>query len=697
MPLLFELLACAAEREGTESVATPDCGPGEQADAGGCVPARCGVGPWGDVEPGTSAVYVAEGAAGDGSPEDPFGAVQQALDLAADAGIPTVVVGAGTWGATLRLEDRHDGIALLGRCPELSLLDGENGAAPVIQVAGAPGPAVRIEGLTLTRGYTGLWVEAGEVDARALDVVANAAVGVYAGFGDLSLTDVTLRDAVVDGGFGRGLDVENQATVRATDLRVAGNPEVGVYVADEGTLLVLADSEVSGGDRALRASVAVEFGGRLEASRVRVDGSAGPLLRAWGGGTRVELTEVTLDGATTAPGGVEVGDGAELVGDALEVTDVAAFGLLVGLQGEAQLEGLGVAGVRDGEHGAGAGVLALDGGFVRVTTGDVAGVAAVGVFLDDLGVADLDAVEIHQARPRADGTGTRGIEVRGGGTLTLVDSRIGGMREVGVLVTGASSTAHLDAVEVDGTARVPSSAFAIGVAVEADATVDVRGGAVSGTEGPGGYVAYGGALSADGTELADNRFAGVVVLGGTLTGTDLVVHDNGPDEGVGGGVGVFADAALGPGTVELIEATVGPHPYAGVWVRGSGTYRLVDVTLHGSEGVTVGPVRAHGNAVYAGAGVGAWSGSDGLWLDGTTLADAAGVALLLDGAGVGLGDDTWVGNGVDLWQQGCDALDPLEPTDLEEVPNWVVCPETDLLVVPLGFPALYLTETPVAQ
>ena len=153
---------------------------------------------------------------------------------------------------------------------------------------------------------------------------------------------------------------------------------------------------------------------------------------------------------------------------------------------------------------------------------------------------------------------------------------------------------------------------------------------------------------------------------------------------LGGGFGLYvqAEPAATP-ALTLSGSEVEPQLIAAVWLGAPGSYWIANNTISGSVGISLNGIPAHGNAIYAGAGIEPWDGDSGLLLMNNTFQHAADPAVLLDGASASLVDNIYQGNVVDLAQQACGLLAP--PDGYLEAGTLDLCPDYDRLVVPIGF------------
>lgn len=747
------------------------CADGEVDDGGACVPEACGIGTWGTIEGATVFVDLAAADGGDGSQDAPFRSIQEGADAAGDAGGGVVAVAAGTYAENLVLEGSHDGVEIAGRCAELVVVDGSGGGDDQSSVELSSRSAeVVLRGLTVTGGpYVGVVAWAGTLRVSDAVITGNSFIGVAA-VGDganVELVGTTVSDTHMreDGIGGRGIHVQDGATLRAEECLVIGNHEVGVLAANGGSLVELMDTTISDTqmveDGTFGRGIHVEEGATIQAEACTVTGNHDIGVFARNVGTTVELTQSTVsntrmiedgtggrgivvqDGATlradvcTVSGNHEVGvyalDAAttvELVGTSISDTQTmedgtSGVGIYVGAGAELRAEACTVSGNHEagvavlgegarvelvattvsdtqmfggGEAGVGVGIGVGAGADLRAEACVVTGNTEVGVSAADMGTTvELVNTTVSDTRMLDNGTRGRGINVQDGATLLAEACLVSENHEVGVYASGEDTTVELVDSTVSMTRPSQGSTMGSGIVVQEGALlVGTRLDSMD-NHGPGLYSVDDGArLSCSSCTVERNAFAGaIVVSGAALELTDSNVADNQPSGQEGGGLGIFAwDFDDAPASLHLSGTTVGPHAYAAVWLQGPGNYVLEDNELSGGEGQSPTDwVHLHGDAVYATGGVTAWDedSQTGLLLQGNNLRDSAGAGLFLDGAIATLSDNTWTGNATDLVQQRCEATVALAEDDVIGVPTLELCPAENHAVTELEY-ALILVE-----
>ncbi len=683
------LLGCPP---GKESVVTSEpCPTGEIHDGDACVPEGCGVGRWGGLPVGDDTVFVDISSApgGDGSDAAPLTSIQAAVDLAGERGGGLVAVAAGEYAEAIAMGDGHGGVDLEGRCRELVTLDGSTGEyVPAVELVGeTASPAVELGGLTIRAGrHGGLWVQGASVAVHATDLRANIGVGVLAWGGTAAIEDVGVYDTLPDdyGDYGRGIIAQGGGLVSAIGCTVERNTEIGVIASDEGSRIDLVDSLVldtappthgEGG-----AGVVVQAGAALTMSGCAVRGNTrgGVVVGQAGSEILLEDSEISDNGSGVSGqyGSQMTVRGCAIEGNAVVGVDVRDPGT------SALLETTEVLDTRPDEDGRyGRGVQVAGGAELIATDSTLRGNTEMGIYVvEDDSRATLTRCDVLEARPGAAGDDGLGVWVERGGRLDCEDCLIEGNTNIGVFVANAGTVVSLVDTRVLATRLGRVIGVGAGVLAQDDALFQQEGGEISGTSGVGIGIVSGARAELNSTVLAGNTFAGVVVLRGTVVLVGSEIRDTQPSASAGGGLGVYANGEFGAPTVTLRDSTIGPHPYAAVWLDGTGVYDLDGDILSGSGGVLLQGWPAHGNAVFAHHGVGAWDGTTGLRIANSSFTDAAMVSVVLDGAGAALEGNSWSGNTLDVLQQRCTAgTVPLSDEMLQGVPAWQRCPDGNRL------------------
>jgi len=633
---LLALVGCPGAGEEPYPTACPD---GEvvdieDSDALGCVPRACGDGPWGDIERDGDTIHVAPWGDGVGSEDAPFGTLAEGVAEAVERGGGRVALAGGAYEG-VRFDDAR-GIEVAGRCAELVTLSGASQDAPIVVVSNSE---VTLRDLTVAgRGSGGLGVQGFQAEATVRDVVVR----------DLEPAE----DAPV----AVGIEVQTDAQLDARGVRVAGARGTGVRCADPASRMDLLDvviedtAEVGGSGWGLM----VNAGCMTVAERITVRRNVEIGIFVVAGG-RLLLTDSDVPdnlpnaageggcGAVVTSNGVFSGEDVRFEGN----QGVAAFFDGVGVS--ATLDGARIANTTAAPNGrlGGIGVVVQGGVFFQGTDVSIDDNGGHGMFVSGANVdADLSGVTIRGTRPTGGLETGRGLTVARGARVDASDLVIEDNTEVGLLVLSSDSEVHLDGGRVTGTTPGPT-ALATAVVVQGGGVLTAEGFVAEANDGPGIYVPTNGEVHLTDATLADNAFAGAVVLGGTLTMdggsvTGTTVH---PSED--GGAGVFVSG--GTSEVALAGATFSDLVGPALYVRGPG-----DVTMTDCDVARAGSFPSLPGGVLAREGAG-----DGgsLVVEGTAFSELGGDAIVLDRAAVTLresasGPNTFVGvDGAPLYAQ----------------------------------------------
>ncbi len=707
----------------------PDCPEGTIADGQECVPEACGVGAWGDLPIGDGTVFVDASVAsdGDGSQAAPFSSIQVGADAAGAAGGGLVAVAAGAYSENVIVASDHAGVVLAGRCADLVVLDasagGDGDAGLTIDTNAA---TLEVSGLTV-RGsnYMGVFVVSGNVTLRDLRIAENAYAGLYVmapSFGadtiflaedcelseniaagahftgskvDAVLQRVLVRDSQRGGTglVGVGIGVVDGASLRLESSEIARNRAEGLILRDEGTTVEITDTLIHG----TLPDTSGLYGYGIQASggaSLTVDGSeiaenthSGVNLVEEGTqalirDSLIRDTRQTDDGAHGS--GIEVGRGATLTLESSVISGFRIFG--VGLTGEGTVAQIDGTTLRDAVGAdvapSGIGVVVLDQAAVEISASTFTNVAGMGIAVLESGssavVSDTTITGTRTVGPQ----GQYGIGMAAGigASLVATGCELADNGSIGVLVSDVGSQATLEDVRISDTQRGEAYTVGVGAAVVGGGELSADGLTISGCVGPGLYaMSPGSRLSCRGCLVEDAQFAGVVAeQGAALALSDSEITGTAVGSNVGGGVGIWARAEeLEVTSIEVVGCTVSDNPVGGVWLSGPGSYQLQDNVLHGGEGETRGSLVRCGDVVYARAGVSAWDGQQGLYLEGNTLRDGHGAGLFLDGATATLAGNAWSANSVDVVTQGSACAVPPAGLDGEPVASTELCPDWD--------------------
>ncbi len=268
-------------------------------------------------------------------------------------------------------------------------------------LSGAGTQAV-LEGVTVQRttvngvgrGGRGIGVQEGaSLDASGLVVMGNTEIGLFASQPGTAVRLAGARVAgtlaALDGMMGRGVDLEAGATLLATDLRVEDNRDIGVFVDGTGTTAEIDALSVIGTspreDGAGGSGVMVQSGGALSVATVTVIGNHGGGIVASGTDSHIVVSggrvAQVVSAQTERSGiGLVAQDGATLEAEAIRVEDNAGPGVYVY---DAVLDLVDSELVGNSFAGAsvlGAGVLTMRGGRIEASVGGAGQGGGLGVF-----------------------------------------------------------------------------------------------------------------------------------------------------------------------------------------------------------------------------------------------------------------------------------------------------------------------------
>ncbi len=522
---------------------------------------------------------------GDGSREAPFRTTAQAIALATAGDV--VALSVGTHAGPVLLDAP---IALVGACAGGTTLRSDEPAIDSGVVTVRAGGS-RVADMTISGESPGIF--AADFDGDPLVIVdtvvaetRRVGVRVAGASARATLDRVWIRDTLGsfdDHTFGRGLQVSGGATVTARSVTVDRSRDIGVFAVEEGSTLV-----VSG--------IAVR---QVDADRGT--GSPGLGVEAFGGAS-LEGGALWVTGAQSAGLSVTQGGSAELADVAVDtITDprgeTGSSGLLVGRDGDADISGLVVRGVRggplvaaigpdavvtlrdavltDADDGTspGHGLRADQRTAVDLERTVIAHVRGHGVLAENAATVegvDVDVVGVTVGEdPTSDGGLAAGVTVRLAGSVTLARWRLSDIDGRGLDVDGGIARLE-QGVQLGGVAGIDvrsggalrasdvrlEGAGRVGLRVDgershaglADAWVANVGS--TGAPGAGMAVQGGGVLDVRAVGISDAVGAGVLALESTLVAETVSVsgvrsgHCDEPPCGSGmAGIGVAIDAS----------------------------------------------------------------------------------------------------------------------------------------------------------
>ncbi len=523
---------------------------------------------------------------------------------------------------------------------------------------------------------------------------STAAVQAYDPGTEVTIRDTEVRGTLPDGRgkYGSGINVQDGATLWVEGCELRGNATAGICASDTGTEATLVAV-------ALRFNLPNEHGeggygiyayegAELLVVHSELEGNHELGVMANDAGTVVTLVDsVIRDTLQNEDGkggyGVQVDNGARVLAESCELESNKGVGVLACDSGtEAVLLDTVIRGTLqcDAEQ-SGYGIAAYDGAALQAEGCLLIGNTALGIAAEGAGTeVMLVHTTVRDTLLGGSGEGGHGILVGGRAVLRAEGCELQGNSGVGLVAEGPGTWVELQDSSV--TATMPGSGneggAATGITAQEGATVLASGFFAEGNEGPGLHVASeGSVLVCTNCVVIDNAFAGAVAHdAGTMEIHASTISGSRESVDLGGGVGIYAAHPMGlaPPSLLVTDSSISDNPVAGVWLHGTGDYRLEGVTVSGGNGVPHGGTIRCGDGIFA-TGTAAWDGGTGLSIEDSTISGNHGAGLFLDDATTQLARNTWSGNSPDLLVQGEACLSPCE--EWAEVPISEICPAWD--------------------
>jgi len=557
----------------------PTCGADEALFPGdvACAPigGPCPAGDWATDLPASGVLYVRDGASpgGDGSLGRPFDRIQPAVD-AAIAGA-TVAIARGSYVEAITL---RSGVTLRGACVAGTRLSFSvaHDSAGVITVTG---PGARVEGVAIEGLRPGVWVEGTGASVHLEDVLIRSArlVGwAVAGGATATGRNVVVRDmlgSAIDGALGRGISLEDRATLTLERSVVERTRDVGVFAIDrshialtdvavretreytdfgdalgaayssilEGTGVVLEDnvgagayvtqpgSEIRLTDSVVRRNegegIQASVGGfvGLTRSRIEDNGLSGAIID--GGGTRAELDHVWI--RRNGSRAIADQNGATVVARHVLFSDNLATSVFVAGDVGEPMSSLELSDARV-EGNVGKAMLVQLGGTAAVARAIFSRNVGTGIVLRDGVVVTLEDVAVLDTPSEPDGSFGRGMEIRLGSDVTATRLTLERNHELGLFVEDA--TARLADVVIRDTESRPDQELGRGLEVQMGSHVTLERALLEGNRGVGLFAGSGSTVTASDVTSRNTRGSGAIALGGhglTVNGAASVILSRG--------------------------------------------------------------------------------------------------------------------------------------------------------------------------
>ena len=588
------------------------CPPGFVADATGtpadgvpgcaAIAADCGAAPFGAIKPGKAIYFVDANApaGGDGSIDKPLRTLVEGLAAAAKAPAPpTVVLAAGAYDGAIELDKS---VVLRGRCAAKVSIVGTPGVA--VLKASTNGLKVTLRDLRLVGGDEGLRADDGAKVTLSRVQISLAAVAALRIGGP---TQVTADSLVIEGGAmvgqagGRGIRIDDGATLGLNGARITGCRDRGLYAMDPGTAVVAKGLYVDQtgadvGDQGNGRGIDVRDGARLALTGGLLQGNrtTGIYLHGAASGSRLEDLRVANTEATLSDGGHGEGivirdcPAIELVGIDLQAN--RNVGLAIeGTLTQADVQNLRVRDTRSraGDGGKGVGVAVRGAASATLKWLHLVKNRRSGLSAADQAVVKLQLGLVAATLAEEVGGGGMGLDLSSGSKAELSDVRLSGNRDVGLRLDDPGTVVHATNLIVDSTEpRQSDLSSGRGVAVRSGANLTLKASRLSANRDVGLLVAGAGSWAV----LED------VLVDGTLARAS--------DGRYGRGIAVFEDASL-----SLTQGRCSGNHNVGLIVDGVGSKATINrLIVDGTKGNTAERPEGYGVAV-----------TDGAWL---TLSDA---------------------------------------------------------------------------
>lgn len=575
----------SAEVEPPPAIDDPPCPSGQILDGEACVPERCGLGPWGDLDHDEDTVHVAGWGEtdGDGSEDRPLRQIAPAIELAVSEERSAIVVAGGDYDGHLVLAEETAGLSLRGRCSDLVVLHATDPSRAAIRVQ--DDADLTAAGLAMRGESQGVLVDGGAFGRTAFqgdDLVVEGCVGTaFSASGAsarLLLGSVVVRAChSTPQGTAVGVWADGGRTI-IRGLEIDDMRGFGVIATGQGTELELYDTAIANvepgpaGDGGL--GMVVAGGATATAERMSLVDLAGAGVLVDGAGSQLTAADVSVDGVVHAAGGlgsgVGVQEGGSLVVDGLVIRNVEYSGIEGSTGALLDVRNAIIEDVRPGEDGFNGMGVALWGG--ASLTGDTIEVArtVIGGLRAQGGTttADVANLVVRDVVPSDLGI-AHAVQISGGASLLASDLLVEDSPDSGVVVFEGSS-AVLERPTVRDTRPGPNPKNAsgcftvqgagasliatdllaercsgVGILAQTGGRLEVRGGLVSAPRedlvsgGRGATIQQGSTLVAVDLVVQGHREIGILVGGGSSFELERVtVQDASSERGPQGGIGI---------------------------------------------------------------------------------------------------------------------------------------------------------------
>ena len=432
----------------------------------------CPEGDWPEDLPTDNIRFVTPGGTGDGrTKETAAGSIQQMLDDTAPISGATlngytIALSKGRFEEHFEIGRRQH---VVGACARDTVIAGLDASRQ--QVVGMTGSGESsLRSVTVTGATIGVIIfsTSAEVSISGILIERATQFGFVVSGASVAAAKVVVRDtqSLSNGSFGRGIRISEGAQVSFTEGFVSGNRELGVVVGSPGTIatfenVVIEDTQERASDGSGGRGLSIQEGASVTFTRGLVSGNRQPGVGVYSESIATfedVVIENTQEEASNGSGGrgMEIGYGAQLSFTRGLVSGNRDVGVLVSQPGTiATFEDVVIEDTQEraSDGSGGRGLEVSTGASVSFIRGLVSGNRDIGVIvvLADT-IATFEDVVIEKTKSQeSDGRGGRGLEVSTGTQVSLTRGLVSGNRELGVFLGGKDTSLQMRESIVTGT------------------------------------------------------------------------------------------------------------------------------------------------------------------------------------------------------------------------------------------------------
>jgi hypothetical protein len=204
-------------------------------------------------------------------------------------------------------------------------------------------------------------------------------------------------------------------------------------------------------------------------------------------------------------------------------------------------------------------------------------------------IGTLERVDVNNLHSYRSGRGGRGLMALSGAQVHGREVLIDDVVDFGVFVDGGETSLILEDSTVRDTRGSLTPGTGIGLISQDSARVELWRTTISGSHGPGLYVASGARVQGDDVTSTDNGFASAVMLGGTLILRDSRLTASRIHPARGGGLGLFTMNFHEPPIADFQRVEFSGHPGPAVYLRDLGGWLFDEVVFDASDSMPLVP------------------------------------------------------------------------------------------------------------